>query len=1197
MKRFFTLISYFVGITFILALILFLSEREHLKERTVKYLSFQIKQHTGWEIEFEKVDLVLPLTLKADKIVISKELEPVLIAKNISFSIDPWELISHRIAIDTAYIEELSLCGKCENGLSQDRQLKSEISKEESLLIGLKIKQFTIEKFSITPELINYYHWEEISQLKTPIQLRLNGNINPFEQQFYAEVAITQNGSPEILGIISIKKELADWLAQIRVKIPAGSLLSPNIPFSDIFSYNLISQLNLSPSFEVQKGDLQVVYESEDLHDEIFGNYGSLQTAFTLDKGNIEFSQFNGLLGPFILEGNGRYSLDKGSIDLQCSSIQSDDILARKFLDTQIKKGKANFSLSGTFKNLQGNIHLKADQCLYQQELFEEVSADCLFSLEIGIQPKFSGKIDLRGRHQHSPLSISTTVIAEKEKINFQDLHLNYGLNKAFGNFYLIVEDSLLQGQLEGELEADFISSLIDSEITPEVEGRITFISHFYLSDAQSNVQIVDLSLQSPLLQVDKCLFRKLALNIKGFDPIKKSLGTLTASCQEIRVNEWNAADLMFSTHADTSLDHSPFLLTCKDKVNGKMELFSKGFWSYHSGSFKLNLDAFEGQMAQYGYKLQDHAVLELLEEKFVVSPLYFKINEMKGAVTVQEGSLFATCENSQNELKAIIRAQNLPLGLVHVFDPAFPIDGSFGFETELSDGAHGVQGNITAVMKGLHLKEEKLNDPLPIDLHFKAQFQDEKLSCSGRVVGLGPHPFDLEATLPIALGLKPFKFQLLTDRPVSLHAAMQGKIESFLELFMPATTTTITGNLAVDLNMSGTLDSPQFVGKGDLTQFTYEVSDLGIVLNRGHAHLDIFDKQLTISNLEAFSLNGGVLTGSGKAELVSENFPFDLQFQLKKIPLAPQEYATTTVSGRLAFKGNKEKALLEGKLVTDALKIVIPEEIPELVHSVAITYINQPNHLPAPTTYKPHNSNWPLFLNVELDIPSQGYISGKGWESEWKGHVVFNGTSDAPLLHGSATIKRGEYDFNGKAFQFTQGTLTFNGDLEKKTSIYIIASRDLDTIRAEVIVKGLTKNPSITFRSNPPLPQREILSWILFNRGTSEISTFQGSQLNKSITNLSTKGSSQPDMLTKFREKIGIDRLDINREGGAANEVSVQVGKYISRGILVSVNRSITAETNRIAIEAALMKHVKVQAEVGDDSDAQLLLKWKKDY
>lgn len=53
-------------------------------------------------------------------------------------------------------------------------------------------------------------------------------------------------------------------------------------------------------------------------------------------------------------------------------------------------------------------------------------------------------------------------------------------------------------------------------------------------------------------------------------------------------------------------------------------------------------------------------------------------------------------------------------------------------------------------------------------------------------------------------------------------------------------------------------------------------------------------------------------------------------------------------------------------------------------------------------------------------------------------------------------------------------------------------------------------------------------------------------------------------------------------------------MGKYISKNVFVSVNKS---DVNRIAVEAALLPNIKLQAQVGDDSEGQILLKWKHDY
>ncbi len=67
--------------------------------------------------------------------------------------------------------------------------------------------------------------------------------------------------------------------------------------------------------------------------------------------------------------------------------------------------------------------------------------------------------------------------------------------------------------------------------------------------------------------------------------------------------------------------------------------------------------------------------------------------------------------------------------------------------------------------------------------------------------------------------------------------------------------------------------------------------------------------------------------------------------------------------------------------------------------------------------------------------------------------------------------------------------------------------------------------------------------------------------------------------------------------------DVSLKVGKYLSDGTMLSITRELkqgdTNSTNKscIGIESDLGKHIKLQAEVGDDSNGQVNLLWKKDY
>ncbi len=1176
MKRFLSVFSFFFGVACIVALILFLSQKEYLKQKTLAYLNEQLSRHTGWEVAFEQVELSIPLKLNAEKVVVSNQKHVVLEAHQVALSMNVWELFQQNIVFEIAHFSELKIYDMVHSDhQSQNSDSTGEIPWKN---VGLRFNELDINHLWISPKLLSRYkvgHFEKVWEKEQPIRVRGKAVFDPIIRQIVGIFALSSETTSEIQLEASLVQEGNIWNGRLHLKVPPKSFIASEILSGDSVDYGLYLQAKFSETFQLQDGLLHAIFIPESN-----GNLlsGQLTAGFELNgNDNLQLLSLSGVVGPFLFEGGGKISLETQEVDFFLEGIVKGDDFQNiaKFEKTHFDchvKGNPLIAI------LEGNFSFPSIEI--SDHHFDQVDTKGAFRWD---NQQLIGALELNCGYQQKPLAITTSFSTDLiHALNIETAEISFEGQKLAGNCVLSLENYGINGELSGELESSLC--LLPISGSSPVDGPFVVKSRLYV---EGNKQAIDISLHAPEIKMDEYIFENVSMAIALVDPMHTLEGSFTMSCHKIKSSQWEILDWTINTYMDHQTIRWPFSFYCRDIRNGKYEVYSKGSWEYKTDQLQVLIESLEGNIGSYPYRLSDSATLDWTPDKKNLSPLLLHI---------QDGLLYTMFEISKEEFHSVVQIRDVPIDIVRVYQQDLPFNGILSLELTLSQSQQGSIGDMQLALKNIQFQEALVSMSLPMDLTSVIRLKDDRIKCSTHVTCEGLHPVDFVAELPVNVSMTPFSVQLLRDKEVALHAIMKGRVETFIDLFLPTPATNFTGDLSVVLDVAGTLNQPQLKGTADLENGVYELLDLGAGVHQGRGHIEISGNTLTLTGLHAVAANQGFITGAGTFSLASEQeYPFNLEFQLNKIPINPMEYVSGVCNGPLAFKGNAHGGVIDGKLTTNSLSITMPESIPELIHTVAVTYINQPNDTKAPTIYKASTSEWPLGLNLQIEVPS-AHITGENWKSDWKGSALLSGTTDVPLLNGGCSIINGEYNLNGKAFQINQGTITFAGDPKKKTSIYVIAHRDLDTIRAEVIVKGALTNPSITFRSNPPLPQREILSWILFNSGTSDISPFQGSQLNESITDLSSKNS-QPDMLSKFRNQIGIDRIDINREGESANEVSVQVGKYISNGILVSVNRSITAETNRIAIEAALMKHVKVQAEVGDDADAHLMLKWKKDY
>lgn len=1122
----------------ILAILLFTAgyiyiQQERVKRHVIAIVTQQVEKQTGWQAAIGKIELSFPFDMHVESIRVQDNSKPLFIINDLHLKLTFWELLRKHLAFDSIQLGNFSLFDLPKN--NDIEREKGSLFPWEAIPGYIKINHLQIDKLHIEPKLLQEWGISDSASLfeKAP-PLQIKGQLGIDRFNQTIFADLTFLSSQFLNEKTQIAIELMEADSEAHVKI---HLTETDRSF-------------IANHFQLPKG---YTYQGF-----IHGTFP--QECWKKLINNIPLSDLNYCSGDFQLSYSavenvpkefhqilGNYGSLKGDFQFTNQSIDIPKI--QGIIGHILVEGKSKLNADRKFEDTSFLLSLRDNQASEKWNvLANEIKAACSLTGFI-TTPTIAFKLDKDNAYLQGTVDIDP--------------------------------NHLLTGEVAGKANL----SQFDSDLKGDIEIKAKFSE-----DAENpHSQLLTVYFHTPLLTTSSFEAKKVSVEAKLSHLWTKPYGFLQARCDELSKDAWS----IYEASAETVFDHKnsswPFSLSLHGVETNQMSLTVKGSWHINEEELFLSLSSLQSRAESIPITLNNPATLRLRKGLLELSPLSFNIDS---------GHLFAEFDLTSGYTHGTIGVDDIPIQLLRYFQPSFPAKGLASAHIELSETPSGTFGDLQINLNNVSI-EEHLKTATPINASLKASLGDGVLEGAGLIVGLGTEPVELFTKLPVTVNFNPLKFEIEKNLPFSFHALATTPLGSLLELLSWTTNTTLTGDVKLGIDLSGTLASPKLKGSAELTHGSCELFELGLNFHNITAKLDLHDSEITLKEFNALESQTGKISGKGSAKVDAEHsFPFNINLYVDQVALARLDSAYSTASGQLNISGNNKEALLEGKLVSNELHVIIPDEIAALNHTLDVKYVNQSPDVPPPTVYVPQASSWPISLNLELEIPNKGMIVGEDWKSEWKGKATVEGTTTHPLLVGTMKIINGEYRFNGKSFLIKEGTITFAGDPEKKTSLYVIASREIEDIKVDIILKGSLKYPAITFRSNPPLSQREILSWILFNRGLSNITSFQGTELNESITNLNTRKSKKQDMLTRIRNQIGIDRIDIMRgEKGSENEVSVQVGKYVSKNLYISVNKSITAEVNRLCLEANLVKNLKMQAAVGDDSQGELLLKWKKDY
>jgi translocation and assembly module TamB len=357
--------------------------------------------------------------------------------------------------------------------------------------------------------------------------------------------------------------------------------------------------------------------------------------------------------------------------------------------------------------------------------------------------------------------------------------------------------------------------------------------------------------------------------------------------------------------------------------------------------------------------------------------------------------------------------------------------------------------------------------------------------------------------------------------------------------------------------------------------------------------------RKVSITQARATDGEKGIVEAQGWLDIApQQDFPFQVDIDLKEVTLVRLDRATSEVDGHVELSGSLKDLGFVGEVTVGPTELRLPNRMPPEIKELEVIEINRsPETTQTESIPKKATEPGRLRLDLELDLRGPVFVRGRGLDSEWKGKLRITGTSRDPVIRGTLSTVRGRFNLFGKSLSLTRGTITFDGNVPPSPFFDVVSEGKQGDMTAYIGLSGTPSALSVTLESDPPFPSDEVLSRLLFGRSVTELTPIQGAKLAAAVSALTGTGGGVLDVMDRTRRLVGLDDLDVKESDEAEGEAAVSAGKYLTEDVYVEVQQGIGSTRGKVSVEYEVQPNVSVETEAGTDAEGGIGLNWKWDY
>ena len=445
----------------------------------------------------------------------------------------------------------------------------------------------------------------------------------------------------------------------------------------------------------------------------------------------------------------------------------------------------------------------------------------------------------------------------------------------------------------------------------------------------------------------------------------------------------------------------------------------------------------------------------------------------------------------------------------------------------------------------------------------------------------------------------------------------LDGSIKGIMKLKllndMLATGDRIYGDISLNVNFKGDIDSPIFEGYVNADNGLYEHNEVGtyyqnIVIRTQAQGRRFIVKQFTAQDIRKSSdPNFAQLKGEGWVDFTNPLEPeFNVPLHMLHLRIAQHDGFVSDATGTLTITGRGSEVGCKGEATLENTTYFLDQGAEGKVQTIE----NRKNKKSKLKQNKEYATAFPL--DILIHCPENTFkVIGMGANTLWKGDFYVKKSIANPFLVGTVHLQEGTIDVLGRVLKLTKGEITFVDNDRNNPRLNIVASQNMgDGLTVSMEIKGTGNNTVIDFNSTPQLQKEEILSLLIFGKRLGEVSVLQSMQLASLVKADNKQGDS---FFAKLRSGFGFDELEfktVTTGGASANDAdatpqeraaakttqAVRIGKDFGK-VRVAVEQGTGTANSKVVVSTPLGKNLALQGDVGSAQNSGVGISWIKRY